>query len=1174
MSSPVFFDPSGKRRRVVNRSTTVVGLALAVVTTVFIVSLLAVPFVPRLPGMSNPAQRLKRAGQALLPPRQQRLSRQLLRRTRTALLKMAAADSAKDALAARATHAPSLQMPDTIVGAFYVVWQRGGFQTLDLNASHLTDLFPEWLHLSRTGGALDFRDWDPKINLMNAHVVATARVHDIDIQPVFNNAEYGQFDSLRAHLLLTSPANQEAVVREVVAWLQQEKFQGLNLDFENLKDEDYARLPPFVALLRAALHAAGLRLSVDIEVGQPAVPLARLGELADFVVLMTYNEHGQAGPPGPISAVGWYDSVLTRALAKVPASKVVVGIGNYGLDWRRDGTEARRLGFEDAMFTAKDNRPDEPPQQVVDFDPAALNPTFTYEDDSTRGHEVWLLDGVTAYNDLLLARRAGVKGTALWVLGAEDPALWNVYDRRRPELLPGASVLDSVPISGAPVYTGDGDVLEVTSIPSPGVRSTDQDSTTGLVTDEQFATFPTPYVIKRTGYKPKKLVLTFDDGPDPVWTPEILDELDSLHVPATFFLVGQMVEKYPEVARRIARDGYEIGSHTFTHPDMSLVSHRRAILEFNATQRALQSVVGRSTILFRFPYDADAEAQTNAQTAPLLTAAELGYITVGMLIDPQDWNLEKIDSTGQRVRRTADDIVNDVIQQADTTKGNVILLHSAGGNRSQTVYALPTIVERLRRQGFQFVSLAQLIGVPADVVMPPVGPRDQLLVGLDRFSFNTLYAFETALSVTFLAALALAVLRVGFVVSVALLSRRKSRHTRFDPAYRPSVSVLIAAYNERPVIEQTVRAALANDYPGLEVIVIDDGSVDGTSEEVSTRFAGDARVRLLRQPNAGKATALNRGFAAATGEIVVCFDADTQIAPRGIPLIVRHFADPTIAAVAGNVKVGNRVNILTRWQSIEYITSQNLDRRAYAHLNAMTVVPGAVGAWRKSAVLAAGGYLRDTMAEDMELTYRLRRAGWRIVADPETVGWTEAPATFRMFFRQRFRWAYGTLQVLWKNRGVLFRYGWFGWLAVPAVWIFQVLFQALGPLVDLKLLWTGVDFLYSWATLGTLGGDWDPLPGILRLLLVVGFLYGIFFAVDLVGALVAYWLDRENPRDLWWLFWQRFVYRQLMYAVLWKSVVTALKGKRHGWGKLDRKGTVQVAAPAAAGVLASGSGTR
>jgi len=1167
----VFFDPTGKRRRVVNRSTTVVGLGLAVVTTIFVVSLLAVPFFPRLPGMTNP---VRRAPQTLLPSRQQRLGRGLLRRSRIQLFQDIAASRAARA-AARHAQPEAPTQPDTIVGAFYVVWQKGGVEALNLNASRLTDLFPEWLHLSRTGSALDFKDFDPKVNLMNGHVIEVARDHHIDIEPVFNNAEYGLFDSVRAHLLLGSPLNQIAVARAVTDWLQKQRFQGLNLDFENLKQADYRRLPDFVGRLRDDLHAAGLQLSVDVEVGRHAVPLARLADLADFIVLMAYNEHGTTSVPGPISAVGWYDSVLTRTLARVPVSKVVVGIANYGLDWKRDGTPARRLSFEDAMFTARDNRPDEPPKQVLDFDPKALNPTFTYQDAASKGHEVWLLDAATAYNDLLLARRAGVKGSILWVLGAEDPAVWSFYDRHRPDSLPPNTVLDTVPTPYAPVNTGDGDVLEVVSLPHGGQRATDIDSSTGLVTDEEYGSFPMPYVIKHSGYVPKKLVLTFDDGPDAVYTPEILDELKELGVPGTFFLVGQMVEKYPDIARRILREGHEIGSHTFTHPNMAAVSHQRAILEYNTAQRALQAVLGRSTILFRFPYNADEEAQTNAETDPIVQASALGYITVGELIDPQDWNLEKTDSLGDRVPRSADDIVADIIAQADTTRGNVILLHSAGGDRHLTVAALATVVPRLERQGFQFVTLAQLLGTTDEVLMPPVRPRDQLLVGLDRLSFNTVFTVETLLTIAFLIAIVLAVLRVGFVISVALLARRRAAREQFDPAYRPSVTVLIAAFNERPVIAQTVRSVLANDYPHVEIVVVDDGSTDGTSEEVEAHFAGDARVRLVRQANAGKAAALNRGLDEAHGEILVCFDADTQINPRGIALIVRHFADPEIGAVAGNVKVGNRVNILTRWQSLEYITTQNLDRRAYAYLNAMTVVPGAVGAWRKSAVIAAGGYLRDTMAEDMELTYRLRRDGWRITADQETVGYTEAPATLRMFFRQRFRWTYGTLQCVWKHRGALFRYGWFGWVAVPAVWLFQVVFQALGPVVDLKLLWSAGDFLFSWATMGRLVSDWQPLPGITRLLVVVGFLYALFFVVDLVAAAIAYRMDREDPRDLWWLFWQRFVYRQMMYAVLWKSVVMAVKGKRQGWMKLDRTGTVRVEArPAPPPALAAGPGAR
>ncbi len=1160
MTTPVFFDPSGKRRRAVNRSSTVLGLGAAVLTTIFVVSLLVVPFLPQFPGMANPAHRLSRAGQTLLPKRSERLSRQLLRRSRVALFREIATSRAPGRRRAGPAAGPA--RPDTMIAAFYAIWQKSGLYSLRLNAERLTDLFPEWLHLNRAGTALDFKDWDPEVTQSNLDVIDVARDHHIDIHPVLNNAEAGQFDPVRAHVLLSSTRNQLDLAHAVRDWLVKQEFQGLNLDLENLRPEDYARLPRFVALLRGVLHPAGLQLSVDVEAGRRDLPLEQLAAAADYVVLMSYAQHAAAGNPGPVAAVGWFDSVLARTVQRVPASKLVVGIGNYGLDWPSNGKPPAAVTYQQALFTAQDNRPDDPPQQLVDFDPVALNPTFQYQDDSSKTHEVWMLDAATAYNDLLLARKSGVKDAALWVLGSEDPSLWTFYDRHTVDSLPGAHVLDTMPPPYSPIRTGTGDVLEVVSSPHGGLRSTDVDSTTGVITDEEYLQFPSPYVIRHSGYKPKKLVLTFDDGPDRVFTPEILDELKDLGVKATFFLIGENVERYPEVTRRILREGHEIGNHTFTHPNMGEVSYRRALLEFNTTQRALEAVLGRSTILFRFPYNADQEPNTNEEADPVLTASRLGYVTVGELIDPQDWNLFRTDSTGERVARTADDIVADVVTQADSSKGNVILLHSGGGDRRATVRALPVLVHRLEDEGYQFITIAQLIGVSPEVVMPSVSPHDELLVGLDRVSFNTVFTFETVLGITFIFAVVLAIGRVVFIIPVALLARRKAKRTVFDPAFRPSVSVLIAAYNERPVITRTIHSVLANDYPDLEVIVVDDGSADGTGDEVAREFGGDPRVHLIRQANAGKAAALNHGIQDARGEVLVCFDADTQIAPQGIALIVRHFQDPQVGAVAGNVKVGNRINVLTRWQSIEYITSQNLDRRAYAHLNAITVVPGAVGAWRRSAVVAVGGYLTDTMAEDMELTYRLRRAGWRITADVETLGFTEAPATFRAFFRQRFRWAYGTLQCLVKHRGALFHYGWFGCLAIPAVWIFQVVFQALGPLVDLKVVWTLIDFVYSWATMGALHQDWQPLPGITRLVLEVGFFYGIFFGVDLIGAFVAYRLDRERYRDLWWLFFQRFVYRQLMYAVLWKSVVTAIKGKRQGWGKLERKGTVRFAARA------------
>jgi cellulose synthase/poly-beta-1,6-N-acetylglucosamine synthase-like glycosyltransferase len=360
-------------------------------------------------------------------------------------------------------------------------------------------------------------------------------------------------------------------------------------------------------------------------------------------------------------------------------------------------------------------------------------------------------------------------------------------------------------------------------------------------------------------------------------------------------------------------------------------------------------------------------------------------------------------------------------------------------------------------------------------------------------------------------------------------------------------------------------SVLESDYADFEIVVVDDGSGDGTGDAVEEAYGWHPRVRLLRQPNGGKASALNHAVAEATGEVLVCFDADTQIAPDTIGQLVRHFGDRRIAAVAGNVKVGNRVNLLTRWQSSEYINSQNLDRRVYALLNAVTVVPGAVGAWRREALLQVGGYIGDTLAEDMDLTFRLRRAGWKIDTDSEALGWTEAPDSLRALFHQRFRWAFGTLQCLWKHKGALGRYGFFGWLALPVLWVFQVVFQLLAPLVDLQMLYALYNFASSWRMSRGMTQDWQPMPGATHMLLSTGFFYALFFVVELLVALVAFRLDREKIADLKWLFLQRFVYRQLMYAVLWKAVTQALRGGRSGWGKLVRKGTVSVPEGAAAG---------
>jgi len=375
--------------------------------------------------------------------------------------------------------------------------------------------------------------------------------------------------------------------------------------------------------------------------------------------------------------------------------------------------------------------------------------------------------------------------------------------------------------------------------------------------------------------------------------------------------------------------------------------------------------------------------------------------------------------------------------------------------------------------------------------------------------------------------------------------------------FEPTVSVLIAAYNEEPVICRTIESVLAMDYPLEEVIVVDDGSKDGTSRVVREAFADDPRVRLIEQDNGGKSSALNHGIGLASGEILFCIDADTQLDPKAVSYLVRHFKDPKVGAAAGNVRVGNEVNVITYWQSLEYTTSQNLDRRAYAYLNAITVVPGAIGAWRKDAIASVGGYLNDTLAEDMDLTWRLREAGYVLANEPQAYAYTEAPQYFGGFFRQRFRWAYGTLQCLYKHRRSLFHHGWFGWVALPALWLFQVGFQAVAPLVDLELIVTIVKFLFALRSGSTENGS-QALGGETQTMILVGFLYALFFVVELVSAAIATRLERQRFGLLWWLFLQRFAYRQIMYGVIYRSLARAMTGGRTGWGKVDRQGTVKV----------------
>ncbi|HWU02731.1 MAG TPA: glycosyltransferase, partial [Novosphingobium sp.] len=570
-------------------------------------------------------------------------------------------------------------------------------------------------------------------------------------------------------------------------------------------------------------------------------------------------------------------------------------------------------------------------------------------------------------------------------------------------------------------------------------------------------------------------------------------------------------------------------------------------LELNATRRLVEAYTGRSIRLFRAPYFGDAEPTTADELVPAQIAQEHGYTVVGLHVDPGDWT-----------RPGAQAIIDRTIAQVNAASpdrsANVILLHDGGGDREQTVIALPAIIDALRRQGYTFVKVSDLAGLSYDQVMPPLAGYDLIAVRADVFAFTLLSVALMVLNWAFFFAIALGVLRSVLLVGLAMLPGGR-KPPMPEATFRPKVTVIIPCFNEEKVIESSVKRILESSYPYLDVIVADDGSKDATSAIVAAKYGDNPRVRLMTMENGGKAKALNRALGEARGEIIVALDADTQFEKETVTRLVRWFIDPRIGAVAGNAKVGNRVNLVTRWQAVEYTTAQNIERKALTRFDAIMVVPGAVGAWRRQALEEVGGYPEDTLAEDQDLTIAIQRKKWKIGYDEQAVAWTEAPETFRALSKQRFRWSYGTLQCVWKHRKIV-RKGKPGGLAfvgVPQAWLFQIVFACISPAIDLALLISIIGTItrviqHGWAQTQT---------DVLRM---AAYWIG-FTLIDLMCGLAAYRMDvRDKTFRPFLLLAQRFVYRQLMYSVVIRAVSAALHGVGTGWGKLERTGRVSVAA--------------
>jgi len=959
-----------------------------------------------------------------------------------------------------------------------------------------------------------------------------------EVMPMIDNFDGAAWRGEEVGRALGHAESRRALVATLERYAAEQKSAGIVVDFEEVPVESQPALHAFAVDLAARLHARGRRLVVTVPAANPDYDVRGLAAVADALVLMNYDEHWERSAPGPIASQSWFTANLAEALRAVPPKKLLVGIANYAYDWTENGSRepqaAESITVGEALGVAQSS-----PSGLA-LDPQSLNPYFAYQDAAKRKHHVWMLDAVTAHNQIEAAEHAGTLGTALWRLGSEDPTFWALWNRSA-NAEKTLRALQTVPAMEGPQLVGDGDVWRITRSPQAGRRQIRRDPKTGTIVEERFSRYPRPYQVEQRGNAPGKIALTFDDGPDPRFTPAILDVLREKNVKATFFVIGLAGYQSPSLLERIYAEGHEIGNHTYTHPDLEDVSSSQLRLELVLSQRLIQSRLGVSTRLFRPPYGVDDQAVSTSGLDRLRLAQQLGYVIVGSQIDANDWGSE-----GNETPPTADEIVDTVLEQARSGDGHVVLLHDGGGDRSATVAALPRLIDGLRAAGFELAPVSTLLGETRADAMPALGAAGRWAARANLVVFDSFRGLRIAIATICLVAIVLLAARAAFIVALAFRHKRRPKPPPLSSS--PLVSVLIPAYDEEKVIAETIRSVLETRYSPIEVIVVDDGSRDATGAVVEAQFGSDPRVRLFRQTNQGKSAALNFAVSESRGEILVTIDADTRIDPPAIDRLVRHFASTDIAGVAGNTKVLNRRRWLTRWQALEYISGQNLEKRAFDLLNCITVVPGALGAWRAEAIRSNGGFSTHTVAEDTDLTLTIRKNGWRIVFDDEAIARTIAPETPGTLIRQRFRWTFGTLQALWKHRDAFGRerYGTLGRVALPHILLFQIVLPIFCPIVDLLFFGSILLWALARAHVGPFLQFWTPGD----VALAITF-FAAFLLIDLATSLAAFSLEeREEWGLLRSLPLQRLFYRQLMDVVLFQALLRAVQGRAVGWGRV------------------------
>ncbi|HWI87273.1 MAG TPA: polysaccharide deacetylase family protein, partial [Sphingomonas sp.] len=753
MDAPVFYDPSGRRRRWSKRILLGLIIVLTCVAFGFAATIINVPAPDPLKiGLERQQPRPLKAQVG-----------HLRRRVRAMTAWLPGSSSA----------APQRQ---TIVG-FYIWWDDASRASL---AAHIGEI--DWL-VPVVGSVVGPKHDLQITNDRGLRALLASRQHRPAVFPLIQNVRGGVWDGDNIARLLRDPAARKALLDRLEPMLAAQRAAGISFDFEQLPAWAHPFYRRFLREAQARFGPRKLLVTVQVPVDDPDWDLKQYSRVADKLFLMNYDQHYDGSGPGPIAAQPWFVQQLRIALTRIPRDKLIVAIGNYAQDWPVGKANADAMTVQRAWLIAHDNG------SAMTFDPASGNATFGYEDDDGTPRRVWLLDAASGWNQLRAIKAAGASGVALWKMGGEDPGIWDDFRAIRVGNMPPAfGKLE--PRGNVPDVVGQGEIVRVMETPGDGMRTVTADRN-GLIRDEHFAAYPTPYVVARTGYRPGQVALTFDDGPDARWTPKILDILKAKNVPATFFVIGENALAHPFLLNRILDQGSELGNHSYTHPDMSQVSPRGASIELNTTQRLIQAYTGRSMRLVRIPYFGDAEPTTDNELGPVLEAQNAGYLNIGLHVDSEDWQRPGAPAIVANTIRSIE-AGEDLDPSADGKSRNIILLHDSGGDRAQTVAALPVLIDALRARGYRFVSVSALAGLSRDQVNPKIGGSDLLAVRFDVSIFLLLAGLDALLKYLFFMAIFLGTARAVLLAALAVrsnLAQNRAVAPEIDP--ERFVSVLI-----------------------------------------------------------------------------------------------------------------------------------------------------------------------------------------------------------------------------------------------------------------------------------------------------------------------------------------------------------------------------------------------